>query len=195
MSSIWESLRIKIKSREATAASLVSIKGNPWPFFLSEFVLCSYFLCDDLMWPQSRLHFKQTHTFCVSVASLVVAFQGVGDGDWVPATRVTHIAHTKPTHTHTRARTQARSKMQARVRWSSWLGRAVGRQEEELRPPLPCHWLAGWLAGSQFGSHEVDVRFDQWEEWQAPLELCHVLHQRGLETRVESLFSSCFSLL
>lgn len=29
------------------------------------------------------------------------------------------------------------------------------------------------------------MRLDQREEWQAPLELRHVLHQRGLETRVE----------
>lgn len=64
-----------------------------------------------------------------------------------------------------------------------------GRRCSASAPPPLCsaRSLARSLAGSQFGGHEVDVRLDQREERQAPLELRHVLHQRGLETRAESL--------
>lgn len=47
-------------------------------------------------------------------------------------------------------------------------------------PPTPAG--AAWRRPrSQFGGHEVDVRSDQREEREAPLELSHVLDQRRLQ--------------
>lgn len=63
------------------------------------------------------------------------------------------------------------------------LGGGAGWENTAGRPP-PAHAapFPALLPRSQFGGHEVDVRLDEGEEGQAPLELCHVLNQRGLET-------------
>lgn len=50
-------------------------------------------------------------------------------------------------------------------------------------PPPQCCCVSTCRTRSQFGSHEVDVRLDQGEEREAPLELRHVVNQRGLRER------------
>lgn len=44
-----------------------------------------------------------------------------------------------------------------------------------------CRCVSTCQPHSQFGCHEIDVRFDQREERQAPLELRHVLNHRRLQ--------------
>lgn len=150
------------------------------------------------MWPLPRLTlwFKRTRFVSERLSWWLSGVRGVGG---LPHVHNTH----KSTHTHANA---GSSQMKV-FPWLGWGGRGEGAGWENTagRPPLartaPFPTL---LPRSQFGGHEVDVRLDEGEEGQAPLELRHVLNQRGLETWRKNrrrgaitgtIFALCFSVL
>lgn len=79
------------------------------------------------------------------------------------------------------------------------MGGGGGGARWETQQGRPPRRVSTCRPRSQFGGHEVDVRLDQGEERQAPLELRHVLNQRGLqgggERGTSSLVHSAVSLI
>lgn len=80
------------------------------------------------------------------------------------------------THTHTQAHTGECVGKGGR----GFIGGDGGHSPQRALSSCFCCWVSTCRLRSQFGRHEVDVRLDEGEQRQAPLELCHVLNQRGL---------------
>lgn len=157
-----------------------------WCVWVLRLLLRAYNMRWGLLWPLSstRLRRQPRLTLWFKHTRLFPSISSSGSS-------LAHV-HTH-THTHTRANTHARTNAGS-VRWkSSWRGGRWCRWETQQGPsrsssPAPPCCCCAWTCRprSQFGSHEVDVGFGQGEERQAPLELRHVLNQRGLRRKQEA---------